>query len=40
MVLAGAGDATRGIMVLVGFLVGLALRFGSLRFNWTAWVPR
>ncbi len=40
MVLAEAGGASRGLMVLVGFAVGLGLRFGSLRFGWTAWVPR
>ncbi|MBA2467846.1 MAG: trimeric intracellular cation channel family protein [Chloroflexia bacterium] len=40
MVLAEAGGATRGVMVLLGFAVGLALRFGSLRFGWTSWTPR
>lgn len=40
MVLAEAGGASRGVMVVLGFAVGLALRFGSLRFGWTAWVPR
>lgn len=40
MMLAEAGGASRGIMVMVGFVVGLALRFGSLRFGWTSWTPR
>ena len=40
MVLADAGGASRGVIVLVGFAVGLCLRFGSLRFGWTSWAPR
>jgi len=40
MVLAEAGGATRGVMVLAGFAVGLGLRCGSLRFGWTSWTPR
>lgn len=37
------GDAlewSRALMVVAGYAVGLILRFGSLRFGWTAWVPR
>jgi uncharacterized membrane protein YeiH len=40
MVLAEAGGLSRGAMVLIGFAVGLGLRFGSLRFGWTSWTPR
>jgi len=40
MVLAEAGGASRGVMVLAGFAVGLRLRFGSRRYGWTAWAPR
>ncbi len=40
MVLAEAGGASRGVIVLVGFAVGRCLRFGSLRFGWTSWMPR
>jgi uncharacterized membrane protein YeiH len=40
MVTAEALGASKAIFVLAGFGVGLALRFGSLRYGWTAWVPR
>jgi uncharacterized membrane protein YeiH len=33
-------DLSRGVMVLAGYAVGLCLRFGSLRYGWTAWVPK
>jgi uncharacterized membrane protein YeiH len=40
MVLANELDAPKGILVIVGYGVGLSLRFGSLRYGWRAWVPR
>ena len=35
-----AAGFSKAVFVLAGFVVGLGLRFGSLRFGWTAWVPR
>ncbi len=40
MVSAEAAGASKGVFVLIGFAVGLSLRFGSLRFGWMSWVPR
>ena len=40
MVVAEAGGASKGVYVLIGFAVGLALRFGSLRYGWMSWAPR
>jgi len=33
-------DAPKAVLVLVGYAVGLLLRFGSLRYGWRAWTPR
>jgi uncharacterized membrane protein YeiH len=35
-----AAGSSKAVFVLAGIVVGLGLRFGSLRFGWTAWVPR
>jgi uncharacterized membrane protein YeiH len=35
-----AAGSSKAIFVQAGFVGGLGLRFGSLRFGWTAWVPR
>ncbi len=40
MVTAESLGASKGQFVLAGFAVGLALRFGSLRFGWMSWMPR
>jgi len=37
---ADAMEWQRAVMVIASYAVGLAPRFGSLRFGWTAWVPR
>jgi uncharacterized membrane protein YeiH len=39
MVLLEALGASRGLMTVAGFGAGLGLRFGSIRYGWTAWVP-
>ncbi len=40
MVIFELGGATQGMMVVAGLTVGLCLRFGSLRWGWSTWVPR
>ena len=40
MVLVEYSGAPQGMLVIVGFAVGLSLRLGSLRFGWMSWVPR
>jgi uncharacterized membrane protein YeiH len=32
-------DSPRGIMVIAGYIVGLSLRLGSLRYGWHSWAP-
>ena len=40
IVAANALDAPTSIMVVVGYAIGIALRFGSLRWGLMSWVPR
>lgn len=33
-------DTPRGLVILIGIAVGVALRLGSVRWGWTSWMPR
>lgn len=33
-------DTPRGVTILVGIVIGVMLRLGSIRWGWTSWAPR